>query len=320
MRFVVIGSGKTAIDIARALVKDARATLCGVVGDPRRETAQSSLRAEAEKLALPYHETRRLSDPATLAFLQAARPDYVVSANNFLLFRKATLEIARLATINFHNGPLPAYAGLNPFCWALINGETRYGITWHVVDEGIDSGDVLHIEPFDVDPDETAAGMVIKCVRAGIASFRSVLLPRLLDQDLAARAQDTAERRYYSARDVPHGGWLPWWLPRNELLRILRAVAFAPLPNLFYRPRLMLPDGQELSCSEADFVADAVAGRPGTIMACDQSSITVAVEGGLVVARDIHRADPPLAQIDPMSLGVGAGLHLVQPSLLGEQV
>jgi NADPH-dependent glutamate synthase beta subunit-like oxidoreductase len=86
-RFVVVGAGKTAIDIARILVADERARLVALLGDSRKETGQSYLSDAAGEFDVPYLETRTLSDSRTIEFVQDGRPDYVISANNFLLFK-----------------------------------------------------------------------------------------------------------------------------------------------------------------------------------------------------------------------------------------
>src|SRR5690606_12696997 len=61
--------------------------------------------------------------------------------------------------VNFHDGPLPAYAGLNAPAWALINGETTYGISWHEITPGVDEGDVLVQRLFELAPQETSLSL-----------------------------------------------------------------------------------------------------------------------------------------------------------------
>ena len=50
----------------------------------------------------------------------------------------ASLELARQGAVNFHDGPLPAYAGLNAPVWAILNREATHGITWHLIEGGIE--------------------------------------------------------------------------------------------------------------------------------------------------------------------------------------
>jgi methionyl-tRNA formyltransferase len=312
-RFVVIGSGKTAIDVARILHANDLARLVALIGDPRRETPQSTLRLVAERLSVPYHATHSLSASETLDVLRAAAPDYVISANNFLIFRRAALAIPKIATVNFHNGPLPQYAGLNPGSWALINGEQRYGISWHLVEERIDAGGVLVSRSFELEARETAVSLIVRCIREGISSFKAELLPRLSRADLGVLPQDLGERHYYSGKDVPFDGLLPWWLPAGRLYGLVRALTFAPLPNMFYRPRLVLPGGTTAYCERVEYEMESVTEPPGRIIANDGSRIRVAATQGVLVVEGFFTAeDEPmdLARVDlARALAVGQVLQ-----------
>ena len=59
--------------------------------------------------------------------------DYLFAITHLALLPDRVLSLPRRATINFHDGPLPRYAGLNTPAWALMNGETAYGVSWHLV-------------------------------------------------------------------------------------------------------------------------------------------------------------------------------------------
>src|SRR5690606_10493533 len=59
--------------------------------------------------------------------------DWLFSIANLSLVPSAVWRAARVGAANFHDGLLPRYAGLNAPAWALLAGETRYGITWHAM-------------------------------------------------------------------------------------------------------------------------------------------------------------------------------------------
>jgi len=285
VRFVVIGSGKTAVEILRTLSALKHIEFVAALGDIRRESVHSSLQRVADRLKSPFHPATSLRDADALAFLRRAAPDYVISANNFLIFGQKALEIPRFGTINFHNGPLPRYAGLNPCSWALFRNEKTYGITWHVVEEEIDAGGILHRTFFDVEPTETAASLIIKCITEGIQSFRTAVLPRLLEGNLNVNPQESAEREYFSARQIPFKGLLPWWLPPQELDRFARALSFAPLPNMFYRPRIVLPSGSSVFCEEVQYRSGGASSRPGRVTSVDDEALHIAALRGELVVR-----------------------------------
>jgi len=69
--------------------------------------------------------------------------DLFVSMSFNQIFKKEIINLTKYKIINCHAGKLPFYRGRNILNWALINGETEFGITVHYVDEGIDTGDII---------------------------------------------------------------------------------------------------------------------------------------------------------------------------------
>ena len=92
------------------------------------------------------------------AHVQTTRPDVLVSVGNLRILPDEMVEATKV-TVNFHDGPLPTYAGLHTPMWALLDDATDYEVTWHVVEGGIDEGDVLATAGFDIAPDETTRSM-----------------------------------------------------------------------------------------------------------------------------------------------------------------
>lgn len=66
--------------------------------------------------------------------------DYLFSITNLKILSPEIISFPRKGAINFHDGPLPEYAGLNTTSWAIINGEKFHGITWHFITNEIDKG------------------------------------------------------------------------------------------------------------------------------------------------------------------------------------
>ncbi len=113
--------------------------------------------------------------------------------------RKVPGEVWRKAfqgAANFHDGPLPRYAGVNTPAWAILNGETEYGITWHRLTDGIDTGDVLLREPVAISDDDSALVLNTKCFEAGIVSFGR-LVTQIEEGTLEGCPQDSSGRKFY---------------------------------------------------------------------------------------------------------------------------
>ena len=118
-----------------------------------------------------------------------------------------------------------------------LNGEREYGVTWHFVDEGIDTGDIICQDYFPVEPGETAIELIANCIDKGLNLFPLVARD-LLDGNLQRSPQDLDDRSYFGIKDRPWDGIFPFWARQVELMRLCQALAFWPMPNLFYRPAL----------------------------------------------------------------------------------
>jgi methionyl-tRNA formyltransferase len=93
--------------------------------------------------------------------------DYLFSVANLRMLPVAVLARARKLAINFHDGLLPRYAGLNATSWALMAQEPVHGVTWHEMTERADAGRIVRQASFEMSPAETALSLNAKCYEAG---------------------------------------------------------------------------------------------------------------------------------------------------------
>jgi amino acid adenylation domain-containing protein len=100
--------------------------------------------------------------------------------------------------INYHDSLLPKYAGLYATFWAIVNDEKKHGITWHVVDEGIDTGNILTQAEVSIEQEDTSSSLNMKCYEVAIKAF-SELLDNLDNDNITPQEQNLAERSYFGA-------------------------------------------------------------------------------------------------------------------------
>ena len=131
--------------------------------------------------------------------------DWLLSIANVDVILDSVLAKATQGAVNFHDGPLPRYAGLNAPVWALMNGEATHGITWHVIEDGIDEGRIVAQQMFDISEDDTALTLNAKCFSAAIECFSDVLAA-LANGLNTATAQDLTGRSYFGLHDRPFAG------------------------------------------------------------------------------------------------------------------
>ncbi|XOV81738.1 MAG: MupA/Atu3671 family FMN-dependent luciferase-like monooxygenase [bacterium] len=206
--------------------------------------------------------------------LQDLDYDYLFAITHLALIPDAAVESPKRGAINFHDGPLPHYAGLNTPMWALIEGATSYGITWHEMTAGIDTGDVLITEPVTITEEDTALSLNTKCFSAAMDSF-----PRLLEQlrndTLNPQPQDLTQRRYYGRADRPANlGLIDWKQPASDVERLVRALNTGRYENVLGSPKVFI-DNKAYIVDAAYVQSDGPMGEPDSVSAVSTTSITV---------------------------------------------
>ena len=123
---LIIGHDSLALNCARML-REAGHQIRAIV----TRHAEFQAWAEAEGIA-------RIAPGAGLADrVQGLDIDWLLSIANLEIIPDAVLARAGKGAVNFHDGPLPRYAGLNAPVWAILNDEPSHGVTWHRIAGGI---------------------------------------------------------------------------------------------------------------------------------------------------------------------------------------
>ncbi len=166
--------------------------------------------------------------------------DYLFSIVNDEIIPATVLQKIRGLAINYHDALLPRYAGSNATAWAILNGETSHGISWHVINELIDAGDIVKQIAIPVASDETTLSLHKKCVAQAITTFEE-LVDELLTDSLQAIPQDSTQRSYFARSQKPAGnGWINWNSNAQEIERLCRATQWGDYRNPFSTAKMQL--------------------------------------------------------------------------------
>lgn len=222
--------------------------------------------------------------------LAAHRFDWLLAITHLAILPDEVVEQAEVGAINFHDGPLPRYAGLNTPAWALLNGDDTYGISWHLITSGVDEGDLVSARSFDIAPGETSLSLNTRNFEAAIETFEG-LVDDLASGTLRPEPQDpSAPRTTYRRSDRPEAmAVLDWRRPAAELERTVRALTFGPYPNPLGFAKVLIGDRVVL-VTEAEVVepdAEAAAATPGSIVSVQHDRLVVASGDGLLAITSV---------------------------------
>ena len=202
---------------------------------------QSALERSARGHGLPVvAEADLYADPP-------ADVDVVVSFLFWNLIREPLISLGRVGTLNFHPAPLPDFRGVGGYNLAILEGLPEWGVSCHFVDEHFDTGDLVAVERFPIDPDtETALSLDSKSQQQ-LASLFERVMQRLLDGEELPRASQ-GEGRYVSRAEFEE---LRVVRPGDDLGRKLRAFWYPPWPGA-----VVELDGRRLTLVDDELLAD----------------------------------------------------------------
>ena len=243
------------------------------------------------------------------AQLDAVECDYLFSVTWLQLLPETVIRMPRVAALNFHDGPLPRYAGLNATCWAMLNGEAEHAVTWHVIEPAADAGDIAVQMAFPIEPEDTAFTLNARCFDYGLRSFAE-LCDQLQAGAVARRPQDLTQRSYFG-RDArpPALAVLDFTAPVADALRLVRALDHGAYANPLAIAKVRADSGFFLPGAVAEHPPSGRA--PGTVVACDESGLVVACADA-----DLQIRSPRCLRGLPMDLEQLARIGVVSGAVL----
>ncbi len=240
-------------------------------GRGRRLTA-SPVKALAQAHRLPVLQPQTLRDGAVLERLAALDADLMVVVAYGLILPPEVLTLPRLGCINIHASLLPRWRGAAPIQRAILAGDRETGVTIIQMDEGLDTGDMLHRLACPIHDDDTAATLHDRLAALGAQALLETL-EGLAAGRVQAVPQDEAQA-CYAAKIHKTEALLDWRLPATALERRVRAFDPWPVAHTYL-------DGERLRIWQVRPVA-APAAAPGTVVAAGREGIDVATgEEGL---------------------------------------
>lgn len=245
------------------------------------------------------------NEPAVVARLAALGPDILLSVWYRRLLGPALLALPRVAALNLHGSLLPAYRGRAPLNWVLVNGEQETGVTLHHMTVEADAGDIVAQTPIPIGPEDTAATLYRRMVKAGVDLLLETY-PTILAGTAPRVAQDPARATVYGRRR-PEDGRVAWDWPATRIVDMVRAVSH-PFPGAF------AGDGAErLSLWAAAVAPGEPAAPPGTVLAVRPGEGVVVASGrGAVLLARVQEAGAPEEPGDAWARrrGLGVGMRL----------
>lgn len=216
-------------------------------------------------------------------------PDLFLAVGYALILKPPILAVPKLLAANFHASLLPHYRGKHPVFWTLRGGERWAGLTVHVMDPGIDTGDIIYQVKVRTRRDDTVATLYERIMERSLG-----LIGRLVSDaekgTIPRRPQAAGEGSYFSSTSEEDFR-LDWTWPTEQLRRTITVT-----PGQCFTTAA----GQRLYLSQAEKTGDKSKGAPGTLLKLGRTRCLVATKNGALWigrARVGSGQEQPLARI-----------------------
>jgi methionyl-tRNA formyltransferase len=161
MRLVFLGTPAFAVPTLERVVEAGHEVLA-VVTQPDRPRGRGQapapppVKQAALGLGLPVYQPERVRRPEAVEFLRGLSADCMVVVGYGQIIPQSVIDLVPLGIINVHGSLLPRYRGAGPIQWAILNGETRTGVTTMRIDAGLDTGAMLLRAETEIGADENS--------------------------------------------------------------------------------------------------------------------------------------------------------------------
>lgn len=182
MKVVFMGTPDFSVGTLKAIV-EAGHEVAAVVTQPDKPKGRggamsfSDVKQAAIELGLLVLQPKRARDEEFVNELRKINPDVIVVVAFGQILSKEILDMPKYGCVNVHASLLPKYRGASPIQWAVIDGCEYSGVTTMMMNEGIDTGDILLVEKVKLDSKETGGSLFDKLSGVGAA-----LLVKTLDE------------------------------------------------------------------------------------------------------------------------------------------
>ena len=238
----------------------------------------------AEK-GIPYKKFKRISDTENIKIIKEIQPDYIFVIGLSQLIPREMIDLAKKGVVGFHPTPLPKFRGRAAMVWQILLGVHETKCTLFLIDEGMDSGDILGQEEYIIEDTDYAIDVRKKLLSA-LSRLSCRVLKQIMDDSIEPKKQNEEEATYLLIRR-PEDGQIDWKTPCADIHRLIRAVSH-PYPGAFG-----MYDGKyKIIIWRAEVIENKkYIGIPGQIAEINEGSFIVLGLDGLVKVTDYENED-----------------------------
>ncbi len=293
MKVLFMGTPDFAVETLKTLIASKHEVI-GVVTQPDKPKGRGTkmqftpVKEVAVEAGIEVYQPQKVKTPEFVEVLKKLNPDVIVVVAFGQILSKEILELPKYGCLNVHASLLPKLRGAAPIQWSVINGDKYSGVTIMQMNEGLDTGDMLLTEKYELSEKETGGSLFDK-----LAGFGGPMILKVLDMAEEGSLQPVKqkeEEHTYAKMLSKATGKIDFSQSAVQIERLIRGLN--PWPSAFTHlgeKMLKIWEADVLSEKEADKkgVSDSQAAA-GEITATDKESITVKTGDGYLVIHSLQ--------------------------------
>src|SRR4030043_1205400 len=271
MRIVIVGQGPFGEKVLEALIQKGEEMVGVFSPSDKRGEAMGGL---AQKSGISSFRPAIMKIPEVDEAYGRLKPDLAILAFVTDIIPQSLLAIPSIGTLCYHPSLLPRHRGASAINWAIIQGDTRTGLTIFWADKGIDTGPILLQKEVEIGLDETTGSIYFnKLFPMGVdAMVETVELikkgkaPRIPQDDSKATYEPPCDDRVASVN---------FEKPVKDVYNLIRGCDPQPGAHTTYR-------GKRVRFYEAKMSSADIHKPPGEIVSIEEDGVQVVVKGGII--------------------------------------
>ena len=282
MKIIFMGTPDFAAASLEALI-DSRHEIQAVVTQPDKpkgrkgELTPSPVKVIAKREGIKVYQPLKVRDEEFVKTLRAYNPDVMVVVAFGQIIPLSILQMPKYGCVNIHGSLLPKYRGAAPIQWAVLDGEKETGITTILMDEGIDTGDILLKKTIKIDTDETSGSLFDKLMALGAETILETLDE--LEKGSLTPIKQGESPTAYAKMLTKAMGLIDFTRPAKELDCFVRGMD--PWPSAYTRL-----SGKTLKLWKVRAVEGS--GKAGSVIGIGKESFIVACGEGAIEVLEVQ--------------------------------
>jgi len=281
---VFMGTPDFAVPTLAALIDNPQYEVRAVVTQPDRPSgrgrklAASPVKQLALGHGLPVLQPHKAREPENVERLGRLAPDYLVVVAYGQILPVSILSVPKVAPVNLHASLLPRWRGAAPIHRAFLEGDTVTGVCVMIMEEGLDTGDVIALRRTEITGEDTVGRLHDRLARIG-AVLMAETLPEFRDGRITPVKQDDSQATY--AKKLEKSDFaVDWTQPAGAVSRRIRGLSPFPGARISINGKTVKP----LFAKTAEGGAEKT---PGMVLLINEEGIQVACGEGSLVITDL---------------------------------